>query len=95
MTQQPFIYLDNAATSFHKPPGVVEAMVHFMNHVGANPGRSGHPLAVEARDIVEGTRKSLARLFNIEHADRVCFCLNITEALNMVIHGFLSRVIMW
>jgi len=36
------IYLDNAATSWPKPPCVAEAMVRFLNEVGANPGRSGH-----------------------------------------------------
>ncbi|MDQ1276995.1 MAG: hypothetical protein QG555_34, partial [Thermodesulfobacteriota bacterium] len=41
-----FIYLDNAATSFPKPPQVMEAMHHFMTEVGANPGRSGHLKAV-------------------------------------------------
>ena len=46
------IYLDNAATSFPKPPAVTEAMVHFMTEVGANPGRSGHTLAREAGRIV-------------------------------------------
>jgi len=90
MEKKEFIYLDNAATSFHKPPQVVDAMVHFMRHVGANPGRSGHALAVEAQDIVESARENLARLFNIDHAERISFALNITEALNTVIHGFLS-----
>jgi cysteine desulfurase family protein len=90
MEKQTFIYLDNAATSFHKPPGVVDAMVHFMTHVGANPGRSGHALAVEAQEIVDTARGNLARLFNIENAQRISFALNITEALNTVIHGFLS-----
>jgi len=46
------IYLDNAATSWPKPPEVTEAMVHFMEQVGANPGRSAHRLSVEAGRIV-------------------------------------------
>ena len=90
MEKKEFIYLDNAATSFHKPAQVVDAMTHFMRHVGANPGRSGHALAVEAQHIVESARQNLARLFNIAKAERICFTLNITEALNTVIHGFLA-----
>jgi selenocysteine lyase/cysteine desulfurase len=35
------IYLDNASTLFPKPPQVMEAMIHYMKEVGANPGRSG------------------------------------------------------
>ncbi|MFZ5864609.1 MAG: aminotransferase class V-fold PLP-dependent enzyme [Thermodesulfobacteriota bacterium] len=83
----PVIYMDNAATSFPKPPQVVEAMVHFMEHVGANPGRSRHDLSMEASEIVEETRASLARLFNIADPSRIAFMLNATEALNTVIYG--------
>jgi cysteine desulfurase/selenocysteine lyase len=84
------IYLDNAATSFPKPPQVVEAMVYFMNCVGANPGRAGHPLALEAERIVQAARDNLARLFNIDDTSRISFALNVTEALNTVIHGYLN-----
>ena len=90
MGMKKLIYLDNAATSFPKPPQVVEAMVHFMNYVGANPGRSGHPLALEAQQIVQTARDNLARLFNIDNASRISFALNVTEALNAVFHGYLN-----
>lgn len=86
----PTIYLDNAATSFPKPPQVAEAMVRFMEQVGANPGRSGHPMAVAADRIVQDTRENLARLFHIADASRISFALNVTEALNTVIYGFLK-----
>ena len=72
------IYLDNAATSFPKPSGVVEAMNYFMNEVGANPGRAGHVRALEADRIVKNTRKSLARLFNIDDPHRIVFSMNVT-----------------
>ncbi len=86
-----FIYLDNAATSFPKPPQAVEAMHHFMTEVGANPGRAGHRKSVEAGRIVENARKGLATLFNIPNPNRIIFTLNVTEALNIVISGFLNR----
>jgi len=85
------IYLDNAATSFPKPPEVIEAMNHFMIEVGANPGRGGHERALEAERIVRNTRKSLARLFNIDDPDRIVFLMNVTEALNTVVNGFLKE----
>jgi cysteine desulfurase / selenocysteine lyase len=85
-----FIYLDNAATSFPKPPQVMEAMARFMTEAGANPGRSGHRKAVEAGRIIDNARKSLAALFNIPDPDRIVFSLNVTEALNTVICGFLD-----
>jgi len=83
------IYFDNAATSWPKPPGVVEAMVHFMEKVGANPGRSGHRLSVEAGRIVYGAREALAELFNAPDPLRIVFGANVTEALNLALRGLL------
>ena len=85
-----FIYLDNAATSFPKPPQVVEAMTHYMEKVGANPGRAGHRLSLEASGIVQHTRESLATLFNIPDPRRIVLTANVTESLNTVIRGFLN-----
>jgi cysteine desulfurase family protein len=85
-----FIYLDNAATSFPKPPCVIEAMNHFMTEVGANPGRAGHRKAVAAGRIVDHTREGLSALFNIPDPSRIVFTLNVTEALNTIIYGFLN-----
>ncbi len=90
MDDKRLIYLDNAATSFPKPPQVTQAMVYFMDHVGANPGRSGHPLARKAGEIIQSARCSLARLFNIDNIYRICFTLNVTEALNVVFAGYLN-----
>jgi len=83
------IYLDGAATSWPKPPEVVAAMVHFMNEVGANPGRSGHRLSVEAGRIVYAAREALAKLFNAPDPLRVTFGPNVTEALNLALRGLL------
>ena len=85
-----FIYLDNAATSFPKPPQVMEAMIHYMKEVGANPGRSGHQLSLDASRIVQHTRESLATLFNSADPTRIVFTMNATESLNIIIYGFLN-----
>ena len=85
-----FIYLDNAATSFPKPPAVQQAMVHYMEAVGANPGRAGHQLSMEAGRIVQNAREGIAGLFNIHDPARVVFTLNVTESLNTLINGFLN-----
>ena len=58
--RQSVIYLDNAATSWPKPPAVGEAMLHFLDQVGANPGRAGHRLAVEAARTVYAAREAVA-----------------------------------
>ena len=56
------LYLDNAATSWPKPPETAQAMLRFMEAVGANPGRSGHRLSVEAARVVYGTRRGSGAL---------------------------------
>jgi cysteine desulfurase/selenocysteine lyase len=83
------IYFDNAATSWPKPPGVAEAMVHFLNEVGANPGRAGHRLAVEAGRIIYDAREAVAELFHAPDPLRVVFGPNVTEALNLALRGLL------
>ncbi|HUT19294.1 MAG TPA: aminotransferase class V-fold PLP-dependent enzyme [Anaerolineae bacterium] len=83
------IYFDNAATSWPKPPGVAEAMVHYLDHVGANPGRSGHRLSVEAGRIVYGAREAVASLFHAPDPLRVVLTANVTEALNLALLGLL------
>ncbi len=83
------IYFDNAATSWPKPPGVTEAMVHFLDEVGANPGRAAHRLAIEAGRIVYDTREAVAELFNAPDPLRVVFGANVTEALNLALRGLL------
>lgn len=84
------IYLDNAATSWPKPPAVGRAMADFLDSVGATPGRSGHRLSVQAGREVYLARESLARLFNLADPLRLVFAPNATAALNLAIHGLLA-----
>ena len=83
------IYFDNAATSWPKPPGVAEAMAHFMGSVGANPGRAAHRRAVEAGRIVYAAREAVAELFHAPDPLRIVFGANVTEALNLALYGLL------
>jgi cysteine desulfurase / selenocysteine lyase len=83
------IYFDNSATSFPKPPAVIEAVVDYMTKIGANPGRAGHKKAIEAGEIVFRTRKVLAEFFKISSPMNVIFGLNATDALNLAIKGVL------
>lgn len=85
------IYLDNAATSFPKPPQVIRAVAGVMEKIGANPGRGGHSLALQAGRIVEGCRAEAATLLGMTHPERILFTANCTEALNLAISGTLHR----
>ena len=83
------IYLDNAATSYPKPPCVLRAMTAALETCGANPGRAGHRLSLAAGRIVEGCREELAAMLGEQDAARVAFMFNTTDALNAAIHGVL------
>jgi len=84
------IYLDNSATSWPKPPGVKEAMVKFMEEVGANPGRSGHRPSIEAARVMYEAREALATLFRANDPLRIVFTLNATESINLALKGLLK-----
>jgi cysteine desulfurase family protein len=84
------IYFDNAATSWPKPPEVNAAMQKYMRKIGANPGRSGHRLSVEAARVIYDSREKLAQLFNVTDPLRIVLTKNATEALNIAILGFLK-----
>jgi cysteine desulfurase / selenocysteine lyase len=84
------IYLDNSATSWPKPPEVKKAMVKFLEEVGANPGRSGHLLSIQAARILYEAREALATLFNVKDPLRIIFTLNATESINLALKGLLK-----
>jgi cysteine desulfurase/selenocysteine lyase len=81
------IYLDNAATSYPKPEAVYRGMDAFARVSGGNPGRAGHRLAVEAEAMIDDTRRLAALLLGAPRPERIVFCLNATDALNMAIKG--------
>lgn len=83
------IYLDNAATTLHKPPRVIDAVVNAMQTMG-NSGRSAHAESLAASRTIYAAREALAALFGCERADHVCFTANSTEALNIAISGLLA-----
>ena len=84
------VYLDNAAATWPNPPEVVSAMAHFLNQVGANPGRSGHQASVEAARVVYRAREAVAGLLGLADPLRVVFTANATHALNLALYGMLG-----
>ena len=84
------IYLDNAATTLHKPPQVIEAVTAAMTTMG-NAARGAHAGALQASRAIYGAREKLARLLGCPRADHVIFTSNSTEALNIAICGTLER----
>ncbi len=86
------IYFDNAATAWPKPESVYSFMIDFYRKTGVNPGRSGFDLAIEAGSLLDSLRRRLTRFFggDEEVPERLCFGLNATDALNLIIFGSLS-----
>jgi cysteine desulfurase / selenocysteine lyase len=85
------IYMDNAATTFPKPPGILEDALAFYQRCGVNPGRSGTDLAQEAEAMVAEARTSLASFFGATgSADRLVFTQNASDSLNIAIQGVLK-----
>ncbi len=80
-----FIYLDNAATTFPKPPEVLRFAAEFYSTHGVNPGRTGFDLAVEAEQVLLRSRQAMAAFFGGTDANRLVFAHNVTDALNLVI----------
>jgi len=84
------VYLDNAATSFPKAPGVAEKMAYFINEVGCNINRGIYDLSLQAENVVYETRELLCEMFRHSAPEQVIFTRNVTESLNILIKGLLG-----
>ena len=78
------IYLDNAATSFPKPPAVAKAMLHYIQKVGASINRGVYAPAQEAGMTALLLRESLCRLFG---HDSPAHCVLTPSFLSTVTPG--------
>lgn len=84
------IYLDNAATSFPKAPGVGAAMADYIERVGVNINRGVYQPAMEAGLVVMETRERLRRLFHFAGSENnVIFTPGATSGLNTLLRGYL------
>ncbi len=85
------LYFDHGATSYPKPKSVTAGALRAMESFGANPGRSGHQLALKASREIFDARETVAKFFNIKDPKQVIFTSNCTEALNLAIKGVLTK----
>lgn len=83
------IYFDNAATTFAKPPEVVEAVTRALTSFGS-VGRGAHEASLTADMAVYDARRCVSELFDGPGAGRVAFSCNVTESLNIAIAGLLE-----
>jgi cysteine desulfurase/selenocysteine lyase len=85
------IHLDNAATASWRPDAVGRAFLNALSDAPANPGRSGHALGLTAARLVEQTRGALAELLGIPDPMHLTFTKHATEAINIVLAGYLRQ----
>ncbi len=78
------VYLDNAATTYPKPPAVLAAFTEAAKTAYGNAGRGAHFAARNAADVLFDTRLAIAEHFGGE-AERVVFTPNATYALNLTV----------
>ena len=83
------IYMDNAATTMHKPKEVIDAVVVAMSSMG-NAGRGVNEASLSASRLIYDTREKLCRLFGAEDPRQIVFTANSTESLNIAIKGILN-----
>lgn len=83
------IYLDNGATSFHKPASVYHSVLNAMQTC-ANPGRGGYSAAEQGARVVFRCRELAGEMFDCA-PENVVFTSNCTHALNIAIHSLIGR----
>lgn len=81
------LYMDNAATSFPKPPEVLAAMNKYALEVGASAGRGAYAEAIQSAAMLAECRRRLQRLFNGEKPEHFIFTMNCSDALNLALKG--------
>lgn len=84
------LYLDNAATSYQKPPEFYRAMDKYTRKYSVNAGRGGHNFSIKGAEGINETAEELAELFGIENSGRIAFSYNATMSLNQAILGILK-----
>lgn len=87
VTTVPRIYLDNAATSWPKPPEVLAAITDFYQDIGTAAYRGN--VDSKSDRAIELIRKNLAEFINANSEKEIVFAFNCTDALNMALHGTL------
>jgi len=82
---EPLIYLNNAATTWPKPPEVLEAAADVFSSPFYEHGRT---TVRDARDYIETGRQTMADFFGVPRPEHIIFTSSATDSLNLLIHGF-------
>lgn len=86
--QPDLIYLNNAATTWPKPAEVLSEVANCLRHPLHEPGRTTGNGSI---DYPSAARQALAAFFHTGPAENFVFTQNATDALNLLIHGFVKK----
>ena len=84
------IYLDYQATT-PIDPDVLKTMLPFFNEKFGNASSIHHSYGMEAKEAVENSRKTLARIIGADEKE-ITFTSGATEAINLAIKGIIGRI---
>jgi selenocysteine lyase/cysteine desulfurase len=84
----PLIYLNNAATSWPKPPEVLEEVARCLKQPLHEPGRT---TGNGSMDYPSAAREALAAFFHAGPHQNFIFTQNATDSLNLLVHGFAKK----
>lgn len=89
---RPLVYLDSGATS-QNPLSVIEAEQEFYEQRNAAVHRGAHHLAVEATEVFEDARQTVADFVGADY-EEIVWTSNATEGLNIISYA-LSNAALW
>jgi cysteine desulfurase family protein len=85
------IYLDHGATSWPKPPEVVEAVTEALTLYGGNPGRGAYALALGTARMILDARRACAEFLGVPDSKDLAFVPGCTHAMNLALKGLIRR----
>ena len=87
--KRPLIYLNNAATSWPKPPGVLAAIAQSLSLPVFGSGRT---TGTQGEDYITRAREGLSAFLGGELPEHLVFTHNATDSLNILVSGFLAGI---
>ena len=84
-----FIFFDNCATTL-KPNIVVDETVKYYTEYTSNAHRGDYDNSIKVDTLYEETRTKVKKLINAESDSEIVFTSGATEALNLVVFGFMK-----
>lgn len=85
------IYFDHAATSYPKPPEVLEEAAKVIKHFAGNPGRGDYALAKDSGHYLYQARKTVAEFLGIRPSSNLIFTDGCTTSANVLLKGYLRQ----